>query len=179
MKLFTILFLLTIVSATKVQSGSKNGLYPCKQMEHPRCLKWNNASQSCYVIDCWEYESIEGCVRAGKPWTPAIILQSIPVTGMFGSGFGNVERWDIFGVYIVVVFGLPIFACIVLCCVGMFNKEEGILSNCALVLSYCFGCLWALTVIALWIWGIVIIASKKIDAPWTSANGTKIMCPMV
>ena len=60
---------------------------------------------------------------------------------MFGSGFGNVERWDIFAMYMAVVFGPLTFACIVLCCVAIFNKEEGLCGNCAVVLSYCFGCL--------------------------------------
>ena len=189
MKFISILFILTVVSANNLRSETDNSLntIECKEMEHPKCLKWNNKTQGCSVIDCWKYDKVAGCEKAGKPWVPAIILQSIPFTGFFGSGFGNIGRWDIFSMYMAGFFGplaiICLFACCTLVCSSrnsdddyttMDDKTAGIS-----ILTTACGCVWTILVVVLWIWGIVTIASKDIEAPWVSANGTKIMCPMV
>ena len=31
----------------------------------------------------------------------------------------------------------------------------------------------------MWIWGIVVIANKEVDAPWKDWKGNEIMCPLV
>ena len=64
------------------------------------CFTFDNSTKKCNAIDCWKWNSIEEkCEKAGKEWLPAMILQGIPLTGVFGSGFGNIGRWDIFGMY--------------------------------------------------------------------------------
>ena len=161
------------------------GKVECKEFTHPRCLQWKNKTQSCVVLDCWKYDSIGGCERAGKPWVPAIILQSIPLTGMFGSGFGNIGRWDIFTIYILGFFCPILLVCLIgCCCLCCKTNEEGqpLLqqdsAGGSILLSGC-GCLWGIQMLFLWIWGIVQIAGKQVDAPWHAHNGTNIMCPMV
>tara|TARA_B100001059_G_scaffold124749_1_gene124764 strand:- start:1022 stop:1573 length:552 start_codon:yes stop_codon:yes gene_type:complete len=183
MKFILFISILTVVSATQLRSKRLSTI-SCKEMEHARCLKWNNNTQNCYVLDCWAYDTIGGCTPAGKPFVPAIVLQSIPFTGVFGSGFGNIGRWDIFSVYMAVVFGPPALALIIMCCVTFCNddkddeeRDEALV--CITISSSCFGCLWGITLLVFYIWGIVTIASKDVDAPWTSSNGTEIMCPMV
>jgi hypothetical protein len=188
MKFITILLVLTLVSANNLRSKVKYNTIECKELEHPKCLKWNNSTQGCYVIDCWKYDSIAGCEKDGKPLLPAIILQSIPFTGVFGSGFGNIGRWDIFSWYMVGFFGPPVLICLIGCCwickssdekrTPLIDKDDD--DNVGLnILSMACGCVWAIIVLVLWIWGIVTIANKDIEAPWVSANGTKIMCPMI
>ena len=45
-------------------------------------------------------------------------------------------------------------------------------------LGHCFGCLWAVAIVALWIWGIVAIANKPL-APWTDWQGNEIQCVLI
>ena len=190
MKFIAFILTLTLVSAnnsrSKVESNSKT--IECKELEHPKCLKWNNSTQGCSVIDCWKYENIAGCERDGKPFLPAMVLQSIPFTGVFGSGFGNIGRWDIFQIYMAGFFGPPVLICLIGCCWSCSkssnDKNTPLLgqddNNVGLyILSMACSCLWGSLVLVLYIWGIVTIASKDVEAPWVSANGTKIMCPMV
>ena len=177
MKLFLCLLIVTVASATNLTSAPSKKYVECKPFEHPRCLKWNNKTQSCYVIDCWEYSLISGCEKAGKPWAPAIILQSIPFTGVFGSGFGNIGRWDIFGMYMAIVFGPVVLACIVGCAVMCCTASDE--SNVVKCTMSCFSCLYGIALVFFWIWGIIQIAGKHVEAPWTSHDGGEIMCPLV
>ncbi len=177
--LLCLCMILTIAGATvTTTSHSLSKQYiECKEFTHPRCLKWNNKTQSCFIIDCWTYDSLNGCEKSGKPWLPAIILQSIPFTGTFGSGFGNIGRWDIFAVYMGIVFGPIALVCIIACCVTMYTKED--VSSILQCFTACFACLYVITVVGFWIWGIIQIAGKAIEAPWTNYAGEPIMCPMV
>ena len=183
MKFILILLILTTVSAANIRTGrktvSKENVV-CSKSEHPACLTWDNKTQTCYSIDCWKYDSVkEECQKDGKPFTPAIILQAIPFTGAFGSGFGNMGRWDIFSTYMIVVFGpLVLVALIMCCCVGwdVNNDDKTAMMMCCI---QCLACLWAITIMVLWIWGIVVIASKEVEAPWTDHAGNSIMCPLV
>jgi hypothetical protein len=133
-------------------------------------------TSGCFPNDCWEWDSVnDNCVKSGKSFIPAIILQGIPFTGMFGSGWGNIERWDMFAIQMATVFGGCLLLCIFTCCL-MGSSED--CKDCALCSGYCFIFLWAIAITILWIWGIVEIANKP-DAPWTDWKGDPIMCPLV
>ena len=181
MKCLFILFLF-IVSA--------NAAIPWADCETHKCLIWNNTTTNCEVKDCWQYDETAGCERAGAAYVPALVLQCIPFTGFFGSGFGNMGRWDIFNWYILADFLLPtIFLCVT-CCWACWCYTPGQGSSAPLlggeeksigsvILTAACGCVWAVLLITMWIWGIVVIAGKQVEAPWTSYNGDKIMCPLV
>jgi hypothetical protein len=180
MDLSILLLILTSVSAANIRSVVKTEQETmiCEEFKHPKCVKWDNTTQTCYNMNCWKYDSIkEECLQDGKPWLPAIILQGIPLTGIFGSGFGNIGRWDIFGMYMGVVFA-PVAVMCVLCCIIMSKEEfsDNMLISCC---TNCLSCMYGITLLTFWIWGIVVIASKDIDAPWTDHAGNFIMCPLV
>jgi len=143
-------------------------------------LKYNEKIDGCYPINCWKWDYVkEQCEEAGKEYIPALILQGIPITGVFGSGFGNMGRWDIFGTYMIVMFG----GCAFICCCGMgcscaFKQSEDSESWVKLGTN-CGGCFLSIAIVVLWIWGIVVIANKEVDAPWTDWQGNRIMCPLV
>lgn len=179
MNLSILLLILTSVSAANIRSGvkteQKNMI--CEEFKHPRCVKWDNTTQTCYNMDCWKYDAIkQECIADGKPWLPAIILQSIPFTGMFGSGFGNMGRWDIFSIYMGIVFGPPVaILCLTCCLVSQELNTDNLLAQC---FTNCISCLYGITLTTFWIWGIVVIASKEVEAPWTDHAGNYIMCPL-
>ena len=94
-------------------------------------------------------------------------LKAIPFTGVFGSGFGNMGRWDLFGIGSGIWGGGIVLACLFACaCSGGENASAEGTSLC----MSCWGCVWALGIAAYWIWGIVVIANKTEYGP----NG----CPL-
>ena len=150
------------------------------------CLTYNNATGGCHPNDCWKWNNVNNiCEHDGKKFIPAMVLQAIPLTGVFGSGFGNMGRWDIFSYYMFYLFG----GCLSLCCMQIccalsdLKKEndnpENDKSLCAVLLGQCGICLWAIGILVMYIWGIVVIANKDIDAPWTDWKGNSIFCPLV
>ncbi len=147
-----------------------------------KCLSYYNSTGGCHPNNCWKWNEVkEECEEAGKEFMPAIILQGIPVTGVFGSGFGNMGRWDIFGTYMGIVFGGCAFVCLCGCiaAVAHVDKEGPNEDGFGKLAIQCSSCLWSITITIMWIWGIVIIANKEIDAPWTDWHGDAIMCPLV
>ena len=170
---------------------SANAAIPWADCETHKCLIWNNNTTNCEVKDCWQYDETAGCERAGAAFVPALVLQCIPFTGFFGSGFGNMGRWDIFNWYLLADFLLPtIFLCVVCCCWCWLCKppepgQQPLLGGTSdqsagfTILAGACGCVWAVLLITMWVWGIVVIAGKQVEAPWTSYNGDKIMCPLV
>ena len=159
---------------------------PCKEGTNStdcicpgKCLAYaepNSGKSGCFPDNCWKWDSVnDKCVKDGKPFIPAIVLQGIPLTGVFGSGWGNIERWEMFAVYMGTVFGGIVLICIMSCCImsrGDDCKDWG------LCVGYCFTVIWAITIVALWIWGIVEIADKP-KAPWKNWKGESILCPLV
>jgi len=149
------------------------------------CLTYYNYTGGCHPNDCWKWDAVKGqCEEAGKPFVPAIILQGIPVTGIFGSGFGNMGRWDIFLNYMLYIFG----GCLVICCLNMCcvvahvtneDEEEDDKPVCVKLLSQCGTCWWAIGILVMYIWGIVVIANKDVEAPWIDWQGNPILCPLV
>lgn len=185
MKLFLVFIIVSSVSATSIPWSK------CDPGSGNNCLIWNNTSLSCEVKNCWKYDDTAGCERDGKPFLPALILQCIPFTGFFGSGFGNIGRWDIFTTYMWGFFGPPILFCVLSSCLwccctsGDVGAKQPLLGGtgesvvgCTILSGAC-ACVWIIIVMILWIWGIITIAGKEVDAPWLSADGVKIMCPMV
>jgi len=143
------------------------------------CLKYQESTNGCHPINCWKWNKIKGqCEEAGRPFVPAIILQGIPLTGVFGSGFGNMGRWDIFGTYMTVVFGGCGFVCLCGCIPAMVCKDgdDNSVSEAA---SKCGSFCWGIALLVLWIWGIVVIANKDVEAPWTDYMGNPILCPLI
>ena len=51
----------------------------------------NQTNSTCEVQKCFKWDNAE-CISTGKKQTPALILQSIPFTGVFGAGFGNISK---------------------------------------------------------------------------------------
>ena len=143
------------------------------------CLMYVAETGGCHPIDCWYYSIIKDeCSESGKEWLPAMVLQGIPITGVFGSGFGNIGRWDIFGTYMAVVFGGCLGTCCCACFCSACNKEENREAMAKSGSSSC-GCLVAIAILVMYVWGIVVIANKEVDAPWTNYRGDAIMCPLV
>ena len=145
-----------------------------------KCLTYYNSTGGCHPNNCWKWDDVnDQCEVAGKDFVAPLVLQAIPFTGGFGSGWGNMGRWDIFSIYMVVVFG-PLAIVILGCCCAMggFCAQNEDRLECWSCLSYCFGCLWAVAIVALWIWGIVAIANKPL-APWTDWEGNAIECALV
>lgn len=142
-----------------------------------KCLMYSGETGGCHPMDCWSYSDIKDeCNEAGKEFLPALLLQIF--LGAFGSGFGNIGRWDIFGIFMSVLFG----GCLFVCCCGMcchcINKKEEQQGATALG-TKCGGCLWSLAISVIWIWGIVVIANKEVKGEWTNYKGDPILCPMI
>ena len=139
------------------------------------CLSYDNSTGYCQPQNCWKWNEMKSeCVEDGKAFIPAIILQAIPFTGMFGAGFGNIGRWDIFGAYMGLFFGGCLLMCCLAVCCSINQKDE----SDSKLLTSCSGCIWGLAVTGLYIWGIVVIANKEYDAPWENWKGESIMCPL-
>ena len=144
------------------------------------CLKYEESINGCHPINCWKWNEIKGqCEEAGKPFAPAIILQAIPFTGAFGSGFGNMGGWDIFGNYIACILGGCLFICCSGCIASIGHTEEIDKSASVKLCTSVSSCLWSIAILTMWIWGIVVIANKEIDAPYKDWEGKDIMCPLI
>jgi hypothetical protein len=148
--------------------------YPClEQVKNENyCI-----AKKCYIFD----NNLGQCKKSGKDHIAPLVLQVIPFTGVFGSGFGNMGRWDLFGMYMGVFFGgccliLMGSACCLCCCSAKETDSEYSLMNdkesfmkCA---ANCGGCIWAIVVLVFYILGIV----------WTATEGRVLDaygCPLV
>ena len=144
------------------------------------CLTYEESINGCRPIDCWKWNNIKNqCEEAGKEFLPAIILQSIPITGAFGSGFGNMGRWDIFTTYMIVTFGGCGFVCFCGFCCGFVSRKEEDSGTWVKLGTNCGSLLLTISITTLWIWGIVVIANKEVEAPWWDWKGNAIFCPLI
>ena len=92
-----------------------------------KCLIYQNVTGGCHPNDCWKWDDVnDQCKIDGKSFVAPLVLQSIPFTGGFGSGWGNMGRWDIFSIYMVVVFGPLAIVLLGCCCAmgGFCNQNE-------------------------------------------------------
>jgi len=148
--------------------------YPClEQVKNENyCI-----AKKCYIFD----NNLGQCKKSGKDHVAPLVLQAIPFTGVFGSGFGNMGRWDLFGMYMGILFGgccliLMGSACCLCCCSAKETDDEYSLMNdkesfmkCA---ANCGGCIWGIAVLVFYILGIV----------WTATEGRVLDaygCPLV
>ena len=163
----------TLPNAIPCNTGTMGNNCTCPA----NCLKYVSGTGGCHPIECWSYSSIkQECNEAGKEWLPALLLQIF--LGAFGSGFGNIGRWDIFTTYMLIFFGGCVFICCCGCLCHCANKEED--RNGAVALgTKCGSCFWSIAITAMWIWGIVVIANKEVNGVWTNYRGENIMCPLV
>tara|TARA_Y100000389_G_scaffold123003_1_gene120287 strand:- start:614 stop:1264 length:651 start_codon:yes stop_codon:yes gene_type:complete len=144
------------------------------------CLVYNEKINGCHPVDCWKWNFIkQSCEETGKEMLGSLILQGIPVTGVFGSGFGNMGRWDIFGIYWLIWGSGCCLTCLCGCmgrCVGSSeeDKEVGLKAG-----ARCGSCIMSIAIAVMWIWGIVVIANKDIEAPYKDWEGNDIMCPLI
>uniref|UniRef100_A0A6C0CN78 Uncharacterized protein n=1 Tax=viral metagenome TaxID=1070528 RepID=A0A6C0CN78_9ZZZZ len=167
----------------------KNEGIPCKEgtnktnciCPNTECLKFIEKTGDCHPIDCMKWDKYNSkCKPAGKDFTAPLILQSIPLTGIFGSGFGNMGRWDIFGIYMGTVFGGCFLACVATC-LQLCSQTEADFENksAGKCMHSCISCLLSVAVLILWIYGIIVIANKEIKAPYKDWEGNDIMCKLV
>tara|TARA_B100001093_G_C26814457_1_gene1009029 strand:+ start:1636 stop:2202 length:567 start_codon:yes stop_codon:yes gene_type:complete len=144
--------------------------YPCLTGSGQLCvcpgncmLKPSGNSTYCKLKDCWDWDKDQQeCKGVGPKFTPAIVLQAIPFTGAFGSGFGNMGRWDLFGIGSAIWGGGFGLICLCMCC-HMYSGSDG--ESMGSVCSYCFTLILSLGITAYWIWGIVVIAEKSVLGP--------------
>ena len=128
------------------------------------CMVKKPGENYCVMKDCYKYDDNLGvCERDGFHYGGPLALQAIPFTGVFGSGYGNIGRWDMFGMYMGVTIGGCCFILITLCCClfacphdndDSDNKETGLL-----VWSKCGYCLWGVSILGIYIMGIVQMAT--------------------
>ena len=176
-----LLLFVTLVSVIMVGSlttvNSESSKVNCNYPQYPTkcecpgsCMKQKDNSSYCVVKKCYKWNSdLNKCENDGKDRISALVLQSIPFTGVFGSGYGNIGRWDIFAIYMSVVFGGCLFVCVIGCCVILClndsdsSNDESIKYD--LPVKCCINCfvfIWSITILVLWIMGIVNIANKNV-----------------
>ncbi len=153
----------------------------CNSVDPPKCLIYVNATDTCHAIDCWTYNHIKGqCEQVGKEWLPGMILQGVPLTGVFGAGFANIGRWDIF-VTFILVFACPIILyCLFVCCViardiNMESENATLSSGC----QSCFSCCYSIALLGMYVYGLVVFANREVEGPWKDYQGNTIMCPLI
>ncbi len=136
------------------------------------CLEPESSSNTwkgkrvCIVKTCYSYDpnlGAAGCKDAGPSFVSALVLQAIPFTGVFGSGFGNMGRWDLFGIAMGMLFGgIAVGCCCACACAAVSGEDSAPAGAC------CFNCYALFLAIALfiyWILGIVWIAEKSVLGP--------------
>ena len=122
-------------------------------------IKPQNDTNYCTLKSCWKWDPDESaCKGTGPKFTPAIVLQGIPFTGIFGSGFGNMGRWDLFAIGSCIWGGFFALACLASAFVAADDQAlSGWIS--------CWNCLFSTTLLVYYIWGIVTIANKTVLGP--------------
>ena len=131
------------------------------------CLEQVKNENYCLAKKCYEVDKNLGeCKEKGYDHVAPLVLQAIPFTGVFGSGFANMGRWDLFGVYMTIFFGGCCFILMsALCCLCCCNNDEELESEgtdketfikCA---GQCGYCIWAVAILVFYILGIVWTAT--------------------
>ena len=141
------------------------------------CMIQKTGESYCVLKDCYKYDENLGlCAQDGYHYGGPLALQAIPMTGVFGAGYGNIGRWDVFGMYMGITLGGCCFilatlcACLFVCPEGKDDtesKETGLL-----VWSKCGYCLWGVAVLVFYVIGIVQMATPGLVI---DGNG----CPLI
>ena len=173
---FRILNTESVVDSTKFNcTGLPN---KCK-CPYP-CLEQVKNENYCIAKKCYTFDNDLGeCKKTGHNHVGPLVLQAIPFTGVFGSGFGNIGRWDLFGMYMGIFFGGCCFIIMsAMCCLCCCNKNDDDLEAANDKESYmkcatsCGGCIWGIVVLVFYILGIV----------WTATEGGVLDadgCPLI
>jgi len=173
---FRILNVESVVDSTKFNC---TGLPNKCECPYP-CLEQVKNENYCIAKKCYTFDNDLGeCKKSGHNHIGPLVLQAIPFTGVFGSGFGNIGRWDLFGMYMGILFGGCCFILIAsaccLCCCNKSSEEAEPLDDkeafmkCA---TSCGGCIWGIVILVFYILGIV----------WTATEGGVLDadgCPLV
>ena len=171
---FRILETNSIISSNKFNC---TGLPDHCECPYP-CLEQVKNENYCIAKKCYKFnENLGKCEKSGTDHLVPLILQAIPLTGIFGSGFGNIGRWDWFGLYMGIVFGGCCFIIMAsACCLCCDNSSEGPSieegKSCMKCASSCGVCIWATVIIIFYILGIV----------WTATEGGVLDadgCPLI
>ena len=140
------------------------------------CYEQYKTENYCVVKKCYTYdENLGKCKQGGYHSTGPIVLQAIPFTGVFGSGFGNIGRWDLFGIYMGVFFGgccSVILLSLCCLCVCPSGNEEGKKEGALMCFGQCGLCLWAVAILVFYILGLI----------WITTPGTILDrngCPLI
>jgi len=175
--------ILNTKSAVAVDSPKFNctGLPTKCECPYP-CLEQVKNENYCIAKKCYTFDNNLGqCKKAGHDHVAPLVLQAIPFTAVFGSGFGNIGRWDLFGMYMGILFGgccliLMGSACCLCCCKEKETDDEYSLMNDKESFIKCFGncgaCIWAIAILVFYILGIVWTAT---EGRVLDANG----CPLI
>ena len=140
------------------------------------CYEQYKNENYCIVKKCYKYDiNLGKCKQDGYDSTAPIVLQAIPFTGIFGSGFGNIGRWDLFGIYMGIMFGgcccLLTTATCMLCACPQGN-EEGSKEGILMCYTQCGVCVWGITILVFYILGLVWITKPGVIL---DGNG----CPLI
>ena len=130
------------------------------------CLDLDNNGY-CIVKKCWEWSGLNNsCFETGPSYTNALVWQSIPFTGIFGAGFGNMGRWDLFA-YGSIIWGVGTILPCILLCIYMFTFIDVNPIKVFKIYVSLFSCI----VLAYYIWGIYLISNKIVR----DSNGCKLI----
>jgi len=178
MKLLMFITLLTVVNGQfylrynrTLEENVIDNKIQCKYIENKpgvcvcpgSCMTNENNSTFCVLKKCYKWDSdLEKCEKSGANFVGPLVLQAIPFTGIFGSGFGNIGRWDLFGLYMGILFGGCFFiicASGLLLCVCQSGVDNSQKDSCIACLTQCNGCIWGILILVMYILGIVWMAT--------------------
>ena len=138
---------------TEMKCIYKNNKCTCEAY----CFKPNNTTGYCNAHECTQWDSVlKVCVNKNEDWTTAIILQSIPAVSQLGAGYGYIGRWDFFAGIWAPLGLICIVGCLFICIGG----EEG--SDTAMGFTSIIACLWGVSQLVLYIYGIWAFATQNI-----------------
>tara|TARA_A100001015_G_C14960729_1_gene700761 strand:- start:760 stop:1371 length:612 start_codon:yes stop_codon:yes gene_type:complete len=127
------------------------------------CVEQVKDTNYCVDKKCYTYDNNLGiCKNVAHNHVTPLVLQAVPFTGVFGSGFGNIGRWDLFGVYISILFGGCCFICILSCIIVGCQNDEDELNPRKPFYAWCFSCIWVIILLTMYILGIVWTATPNL-----------------
>jgi len=139
-----------------VLTGNVKCIYPLSSAKcvcPGSCMTQIGNTTNCSLKKCYAWDQDLGaCKETGHNYVTPLVLQAIPFTGIFGSGFGNIGRWDLFGMYLGVLFG---GCCFIVLATGLCAACTGHTEEEVAPCTTCNSCLWSIAILALYIWGIV------------------------
>ena len=128
------------------------------------CMENEKNTTYCKVEHCFKWDLDEKtCKKTGKDHTAPLVLSAIPFTSVLGIGYGVLERWDLFGMQMGILFG----PCLILClctCVFLTKKDdpdsqtsEGIM-DCGM---NCITCIWSIIILIMYVFSIIWTATPN------------------